>query len=58
MCMWKDAIGIHSENPKDEREANAVSRDVEVACHSHLLGAGPRLFPHKDNITNFISASG
>lgn len=27
------------ENPKDEREANAVSRGVEVACHSHLLGA-------------------
>lgn len=47
------------ENPeKDEREANAVSRHTEVVCHSHLLGAGPPLFPHKDNITNFISASG
>lgn len=46
------------ESPKDEREANAVSRDMEVACHSHLLGAGPRLFSHQDNITNFISASG
>lgn len=47
-----------AENPQDEREANAVSRDIEVPCHSHLLGAGPCLFPHKDNITNFISASG
>lgn len=49
---------IGPENPKDEREANAACRDIKVVCHSHLLGAGPRLFPHQDNITNFISASG
>lgn len=46
------------ENPKDERESNAVRRDIEVACHSHLLGAGPHLFSHEGNITKFISASG